>query len=109
LAPRTEPKPMAITDFIRVRWRQALGEDVEPFTAVARTRHDQLALARDALLIFDFRDEPCRIRLARMHHDRKAKRRWFDSADLGKAFALVGRDKNAVMVLQPHALRRRAA
>jgi len=84
---------VAINDVISVRLRQAFGEDIEAFAAVARTRHDQLALARDALLILDFRDEPRRIRLARMHDDREAERRGFDSGDLGKAFTLVGGDE----------------
>ena len=83
----------ATNDVISVRLRQALGEDIEAFAAVARTRHDQLALARDALLILDFRDEPRRIRLARMHDDREAERRWLHARDLREGFAPAGENE----------------
>src|ERR1700758_3709967 len=102
-----EHERMAIHDIVCVRLRQALGQDIEGFAAVARARHDQLALARDALLILDFRDKPRGIGLPRMHHDRETERRWLDAGDLRERLALVGGDENAVVVLHPHALGRR--
>src|SRR5262249_50829998 len=81
----------------------------EALAAITRANHDQLALARDTFLVLDFGDEPRRVGLARMHDDREAKRRRLDVGDLGKCLALVGRDENAIVVLHPHALGRRAA
>src|SRR5262245_24053608 len=98
---------MAVHDIVCVRLRQALGEDIEGFAAVARARHNQLALARDAFLILDFRDKPRGVGLPRMHDDREAKCRRLDAGDLRKRPALVRGDENAVVVLHPHALRRR--
>src|SRR5262249_34152535 len=106
-AARIERESMAIHDIVGVRLRQALGEDIEGFAAVARSRHGQLALARNAFLILDFRDKPRRVGLPRMHDDREAERRRLDAGDLRKRLALVGGDENAVAVLHPLALRRR--
>src|SRR5215471_5502533 len=102
-----ERESMAIHDIVGVRLRQALSQDIEGFAAVACARHNQLALARDAFLILDFRDKPRGVGRARMHDDREPERRRLDAGDLRKRLALVGGDEDAVVVLHPHALRRR--
>jgi hypothetical protein len=43
-----ERESMAIDDIVCVRLRQTLGQDIEAFAAVARARHNQLALPWDA-------------------------------------------------------------
>src|SRR6266511_5671606 len=57
LAGIVERQSVAIDDVVGVRLRQALRQNIEVFTAVAGARHDQLALAWDAFLVLDFRDE----------------------------------------------------
>src|SRR5215470_6829893 len=100
---------VTVDDIIGVRLRQSLRENVEVLAAVARARDDELAFARDALLVLDLGDKPGRVGLLGMYRDRKAEHRRLDAFDLGEALAFVGGDEDAVVVLHPHPLRRRAA
>src|SRR3954462_8017851 len=92
-----------------MRLRQPIRENVEALAAIACAGNRELAFARDALLVLDLGHEPRRVGLPRMHCDWKAEHRGLDTFDLSKTLALVRRDKNAVVVLHPHAQRRRSA
>src|SRR6516165_4443785 len=87
--PRVERERMAVDDIVGMCLRQALGQDVEAFAAVARARDHEPALAWNALLILDLGDEPCRVGLARMHDHRKAERRWCNIGDLLEGLAFI--------------------
>src|ERR1700719_721950 len=97
---------MPVHDIISVRLGETFGEDLEALATVAGTRDRELALTRDAFLVLDLGHEPGRIRLARVHGHGKAERRRLNSGDLAERFSLVGGDKNSVVMLHPHALRR---
>src|SRR3974390_3385423 len=100
---------MAIDDVIGVRLRQAFFQDLEVLAAIARARHHELAVTRDALLVLGPGHEPGGVRLLWVHDHREPEDRRLDPGDLAEGLALVGGDEDAVVMLHPHALGRSPA
>src|SRR5690348_11133290 len=82
---------------VGVALRQPVAQYLETLAAVASARDDHLAVDRDAALVFDGRDKPRGVRIARMRHDGKAEFRRTNGGNLTPAMAGILGPEDAVM------------
>ena len=78
-------------DVVAVMRGQALAERLERVTAVAGAGNYQPAVHRDAAFVLDAGNEPCRVGIFWVHHDREAECGWLYVFDLFPRMAAVGR------------------